>query len=507
MAEEGKGDTPAEKDVEESTLDKLDEVKADFNNKIVSPESSLTSRYSATHKTGFDCEFIEKPKEVQSDCPICLMVLREPHQATCCGHVYCRVCIQRVVASGKDCPTCKEKDFKIFFDKSHHKHLYSFKVWCCNQSQGCNWAGELGQLAHHLNDEYMKEQRLEGCDYTLIICIHCSENYPRMALEKHERSECFQRPFTCQMCKKYEDSYIAVTKQHQPQCIIEVIPCPNDCGEECERGSLEVHLSQKCSKLVQMVPCEFSFAGCMEKMVPEKVEEHHATSMSNHLSLLGSAYSSTRERFIQLQALLDDNNEYVDKLASENKTLKLKLDETTKILSDLQLEVEKLKMLRQQDREAIEMLQSNSSVLPVTILLNEYDKRKSKGDMGWTSPPFYTHQRGYFMCLWVDVGGNGQGKGIYISVFLSLLKGDYDNNLSWPFKGSIAIKLLNQSDKTHHTEVIKYHDSTPKASAGRIMEEGKKAKPWGKGKFIRHEEIRDGGFLLNDAIKFYITKA
>ena len=27
---------------------------------------------------GYDCEFIERPKELQTDCPICLVFLREP---------------------------------------------------------------------------------------------------------------------------------------------------------------------------------------------------------------------------------------------------------------------------------------------------------------------------------------------------------------------------------------------------------------------------------------------
>ena len=59
--------------------------------------------------------FAEKvSKGVQSECPICLLVLREPYQATCCGKSFCKKCIHRVKANLKPCPTCKDDNFKLF---------------------------------------------------------------------------------------------------------------------------------------------------------------------------------------------------------------------------------------------------------------------------------------------------------------------------------------------------------------------------------------------------------
>ena len=49
---------------------------------------------------GFECEFTEKPpKAVQSECPVCLLVLREPYQAMCCGYSFCKVCIEKIKES------------------------------------------------------------------------------------------------------------------------------------------------------------------------------------------------------------------------------------------------------------------------------------------------------------------------------------------------------------------------------------------------------------------------
>ena len=45
-------------------------------------------------KQGFDCKFMEPPLAApQTDCPVCLLVLREPYQVTCCGKSYYKSCI------------------------------------------------------------------------------------------------------------------------------------------------------------------------------------------------------------------------------------------------------------------------------------------------------------------------------------------------------------------------------------------------------------------------------
>ena len=43
------------------------------------------SMASSEQHGGYDCEFVERPQELQADCPICMVVLREPFQVTCCG--------------------------------------------------------------------------------------------------------------------------------------------------------------------------------------------------------------------------------------------------------------------------------------------------------------------------------------------------------------------------------------------------------------------------------------
>ena len=59
------------------------------------------------------------------------------------------------------------------------------------------------------------------------------------------------------------------------------------------------------------------------------------------------------------------------------------------------------------------------------------------------------------MCFSVEANGFGRGKGTHVSVYLCLLKGEYDDTLMWPVKYKCTVTLLNQiNDQHHHSETI-----------------------------------------------------
>ena len=132
---------------------------------------------TASSVVGFVCDFVEKPPRViQSQCPICLLILREPYQTTCCGGKFCKECIHRVKAANEACPTCRKKDFPLFHDKALQRELYNFRVYCTHKSKGCEWTGELRELDNHLNSDPPADKSFQGCPYTLIKCpLGCDE--------------------------------------------------------------------------------------------------------------------------------------------------------------------------------------------------------------------------------------------------------------------------------------------------------------------------------------------
>ena len=73
--------------------------------------------------------------------------------------------------------------------------------------------------------------------------------------------------------------------------------------------------------------------------------------------------------------------------------------------------------------------------------MTDFEQHK-KDDDQWFSLPFYSHPKGYKMCLRVDANGHGQGKHTHTSIHIHLMKREFDDQLKWPFRGEVIIKLL-----------------------------------------------------------------
>ena len=73
----------------------------------------------------------------------------------------------------------------------------------------------------------------------------------------------------------------------------------------------------------------------------------------------------------------------------------------------------------------------------------------------------------------MDANGHGKGKDTHISIFLYLMRGDYDNSLRWPFEGDIAVELLNWREDNHHcrgdTITLNRHNDPDGSITGRVI--------------------------------------
>ena len=67
------------------------------------------------------------------------------------------------------------------------------------------------------------------------------------------------------------------------------------------------------------------------------------------------------------------------------------------------------------------------------------------------SPPFYTGQNaGYKLRLFLYMDGDGSGKGTYLSFFIAVMRGEYDAQLTWPFKQKVTLILQDQDHLQQH---------------------------------------------------------
>ena len=60
------------------------------------------------------------------------------------------------------------------------------------------------------------------------------------------------------------------------------------------------------------------------------------------------------------------------------------------------------------------------------------------------SLPFYTSKSGYKLCIRLYLNGDGNARGTHMSIFLVILRGNYDNLLKWPFTYRVSFCLFDQ---------------------------------------------------------------
>ena len=123
-------------------------------------------------------------------------------------------------------------------------------------------------------------------------------------------------------------------------------------------------------------------------------------------------------------------------------------------------------------------------------------------DIYW-SPPFYTSARGYRMYLKVYPAGAGTGKGTHVSMYGFLMKGDYDDELNWPFTADVVVDILNwRGDHNHHRVALQFNDTS---YCARVYDAGDLAAVGGQGNTMA---IEINTLLVNDqsSEKLYLSE-
>ena len=493
-------------------------------------------------RTGCECEFVEPPpKQLQSECPICLQILREPYILDCCGYSFCAACIERVDKDGKPCPHCNQPGYTTLVSKGLKRTLNEFRVYCSHRLSGCEWEGGLGKRDEHLNSDPLPERQLEGCPFAVIECPHCKEGIHRDKIASHQFERCPQRPYTCEYCAEYKSTFEDVAHSHWPECKCFLLPCPNECtpsGSGLQRQDLDQHVKEECPLTV--VQCELHHTGCKVTLPRKDMADHMKNDSIAHISLLAAENHRLSKRLLekeeqicllthqnteleektteQKQELTRTKQEFVQELAQKVATqsqelTRVKQELTQKATSqDQELEAK----LKEAQRQAIDRLQTQQQrdlqelrtnvemqhIVPVTIKMAAFDELKKMATR-WHSRPFYTGMGGYKMCLRVDANGNGSGKGTHVSVFTCLMRGEFDSHLKWPFRGTVTIHLVNQlEDKEHHTDTYAYTDATPDVYAAQV--DGERSElGWGRPEFLPHSEL--GQYLKDDCLIFRIV--
>ena len=256
---------------------------------------------------GYSCEFVDViPKELQTECSVCLHVLRDPHLVDCCGYRFCKRCIDRVLYEFKTCPLCNQKQPTIVADKQLSRTLRQKRVKCTHRDEGCKWVGELSALDDHLD----AAKRVDGCLFKSLRCVHCNIPQHKSQIEEHE-SKCQKKPVVCEYCSVFQCLRHELA-QHWEFCGLYPIFCPKGCGTKVTRLGLGRHFKGSCPFTI--VDCEFSHVGCEVKVPRRSMRDHMDQSTKDHLSLLSKQYSKLH---IEHERVKESNHQLKIELVEE----------------------------------------------------------------------------------------------------------------------------------------------------------------------------------------------
>ena len=225
------------------------------------------------------------------------------------------------------------------------------------------------------------------------------------------------REIACEYCGNGQKA--REMKVHLDRCSDYPVPCPNNCNNKVPRNSVNAHFSVECP--LQVVKCPYREYGCEEMMERKLVDLHEREYIQSHFKL--TCISTKKAHAEQI--------EKIQKLETENIQNDLKLKKLRPLISSL-------KPFREFVWKISEM----------NLVINQ---RKEV-----YSDPFYV---GYCKCQgsinWMLKDGK-----YFMGCFLAILKGEWDDNLKWPFLYNLKITLVSQvPGVSAHSRSLQVRDS------------------------------------------------
>ena len=466
-----------------------------------------------------EIQFVNPPP-YDYTCPVCLQLLKDVYQTTCCGNHVCRECITQLMHKpAVTCPKCRHNNFDAHPDKFFSRQLLNLKVRCHYSKTGCTWTGELHGLEQHLETT---------CKRGVVACQHCN-------------------------------SQIKSIEEHLPTCGEIFLACPNKCSNaKSKRKKIQSHLENECplrviiplsrdsipyaaNEIVQTVPLSFTITNSSRYLKSKDpwfsapfythnegyklCLEHSYTVTNGVITVQACVLKGKYDRFLEwpLRAEVEvslfnwrDNANHFNKtlyltgdhLCSQMFTEKLPLlgtsntvfisrnqllynsDKNTEYLQHncLSFRVNKVSILPTPKIPELPPWATEKCVCHFVVTSFAYNKRKAANFYG---PPFYTHDRGYKLTFLAFLNGIHKGKGSHVSLYVAFMKGEHDDILAWPFSGDVCVSMLNwREDKNHQECVFSFRTGITSATSARVVD-GRNVAPniFGISQFIAHSAL------------------
>ncbi|XP_065901180.1 TNF receptor-associated factor 4-like [Dysidea avara] len=452
---------------------------------------------------GYGYRFVNTPPD-RVVCVICHLPSRDCRLSECCGHVFCKSCLDETKALGYSaCPMCKEVEFVTFSNKQIDREVRSLHVFCTNKERGCEWQGELNDVKSHLGDS-------NSCRFGEVKCPNeCGKMLSSESYTSHVNTECRRRKVDCQYCHDSGEHQFITSSQHKDQCPRFPLRCPNKCKVRgVPREDMEAH-KKDCP--LEMVQCDYRNVGCEETMIRRKRKKHDDDHMEDHLHMVKRRLVETEDELTTTKDKLQVTESRL--MSTENRVTSLLDTMVQHLMTSSAGSGDRLILSAKwviHITSTASLLVSGTQICPVIVKMVEFSSYKNNA-YEWFSEPFYSHSGGYKLCFGINASGCGAGKDSHMSAFIFVMKGPHDDELSWPLREQFEIKLLNQvCDGDHRVLTCNFDDTVPSSISGRVISASRAEVGWGYPKFITIDDLSkntpDRQYLKSDCVFFQIRK-
>ena len=126
-------------------------------------------------------------------------------------------------------------------------------------------------------------------------------------------------------------------------------------------------------------------------------------------------------------------------------------------------------------------------------------KAKSGEETMIESSPFYRY--GYKCKIRIYPNGFVSGGNTHLSVFLVIMKGEYDATLTWPFDKKVTFTLIDQQENEHDREnIVGSTTSDPKFRNSVLRPVTQENVGRGFTEFVSHEKLQKRRYIVEDTI-------
>lgn len=396
-------------------------------------------------------------------CAVCEKVLLFPVSFPECSHHACNECFN-LISKDKKKRVCPRDGVainrrEVIVDGKLHDELKNLDVICPLVDNQCTWMGKFHALEEHYSE----------CDFVDMQCPNgCGFECLRYAMLLHVKTQCTKRTIKCEFCSRQFFADLEI--EHLKQCTKLPVACPQSCGiKDLSRDEMENHLENECP--LHQANCPFQLFGCTYSCIRKDLSPHIDGCFKDHLAKL---CDGVRKHHVSIER----HQNLIHQLESSSASQLTKLNRLTA------------------DRNVIYLWK-----------IENWSKKRDMAAVGKCkvlhSLPFYTARHQYKMILTLFPDGDGKALGTGVSMFVKIMKGDYDALLIWPFPLTLDLSLVDQSPNPLASidHVYKLKPNLCKENRQFLKRPTTAANPsFGVMNFFSHDLLDERNFVKDDTI-------